>query len=99
VPNPTGAPTRRGEVPDAPLNRFERALLFVARISLEKLRRCDLCHKSNEQEYFLQYHDGFEVHVDCGSEYNDACSVDPTTQYLGESDDEWRDRCRALGFE
>jgi len=98
VPNPTGTPTRRGDTPDAPLNRFERALLFVARVLLERLRSCDLCHKSNEQEYFLQYSDGYEVHVDCGAEYNDACSVDPTTQYLGETDEEWEARCRSLGF-
>jgi hypothetical protein len=92
-------PTRRGRTPDAPLNRFEQRLLIIAKAVLEKLRPCDLCNRSNEQEYFLQYSDGYEVHVDCGAEYHDACMVDPTTQYLGESDADWGERCRALGFE
>ncbi len=91
-------PSRRGMTPDAPLNLFERGLLIIARTTLEKLRSCDLCHRSNEQEYFLQYSDGYEVHVDCGAEYNDACSVDPSTQYLGESDTDWEARCHAMGF-
>lgn len=99
VPNPTTLVTRRGETPDAPLNRFEQRLLIIAKVLLEKLRSCDLCTKSDDQEYFIQYSDGYEVHVDCGAEYNDACSVDPTTQYLGESDADWRSRCHALGFE
>jgi len=99
VPNPTTLATRRGDTPDARLNRFEQRLLIIARVLLEKLRPCDLCGKRNEQEIFVQYSDGYEVHVDCGAEYNDACSVDPTTQYLGESDADWRSRCHAMGFE
>jgi len=79
-------PTRFGQIPDLPLNRLERCFLFLAKVSLEKLRKCDLCRKSNEQQYFIRFDSGHEVHVDCGAEHNDACRVDPTTRYIEESD-------------
>ncbi len=86
-------------LPDRQLLPLERRILDLSKTALEKLRSCALCHKNDEQEYFIRYGDSLdahEVHVDCGSEHNDAMKVDPSTRWIGESDEQYTTRCRRL---
>ena len=87
------------DLSSAPLDRLESWIMKTAERFLASYRTCALCHQSNEQECFIVFTDtngDFDIHVDCGAEYNNACSVDETTQYLGESHEGWRIRCQEL---
>jgi hypothetical protein len=55
------------------------------------LRSCKLCTRSNDQGDMIEFA-GHWVHVDCGAEYSQESSMDPTIQYIDESDDDYAKR-------
>jgi hypothetical protein len=58
------------------------------------LRRCAYCGSSEGQSTFIISFGKHWIHVDCAHDYSVDCKVDPTTQRLGESDEDYSTRMK-----
>jgi hypothetical protein len=52
------------------------------------LRSCKLCSRADDQGSMVQFGSHW-THVDCAHEYSQSCAVDPTTQHIDESDEDY----------
>lgn len=55
------------------------------------LRSCAVCSRNNNQGDMIEAF-GSWAHVDCAFDHHAACQVDPTTRYIGESDETYERR-------
>jgi hypothetical protein len=55
------------------------------------LRSCGICRRSNDQGDMIHAYATW-CHVDCAAEHHDNMLLDPTTQYIGETNEAYEIR-------
>ena len=55
------------------------------------LRSCGICRRSNDQGDMVHAYTTW-CHVDCAAEHHDNMLLDPTTQYIGETNEAYEVR-------